>query len=92
MPTKPKEPEITGPSSEPKKPLVQMGTVVAPVVRTATQGISANWLLDGLEVWNLVDLTDKQYGWSLVGLTVFFSWAQNYAEKRAGQRLIGAAE
>lgn len=90
MPTKPK-PEITGPSSEPTPPVVTVGPVLAPVARTGLQGITANWLLDGFEVWNLVDLTDKQYGWSLVGLTVLFSLLQNWSEKVAGRRLIGAA-
>lgn len=91
MPTKPKEPEITGPSSEPKEPVVVTGTVAAPVIRTGVQGIGAGWIVEGISVWHVAELSDRQTVWLLVGLTALLSFVQNLIEKRAGQRLIGAS-
>lgn len=91
MPTKPKEPEITGPSSEPKQPVVTTGTVAAPVIRTGVQGIGAGWIVEAIDVWNLAELSDRQQVWLLVGLTALLSFVQNMIEKKAGQRVVGAA-
>lgn len=90
MPTK-KVAEITGPSSEPKQPVVTTSTVAAPVIRTGIQGVGAGWLVQGIDLWNIANLTDDQQIWLLVGLTALLSFAQNLIEKHAGQRLIGAA-
>jgi hypothetical protein len=84
-------PEITGPSSEPTPPVVTTGPIAAPVIRTGVQGIGAGWLIQGLAIWNLAELTDDQQVWLLVGLTALFSLIQNSLEARAGRRLIGAA-
>jgi hypothetical protein len=90
MPTK-KQPAITGPSSDPKPPVVTTGSVAAPVIRTGVQGIGAGWIVDGIDIWNVAHLSDRQQVWLLVGLTALLSFAQNMVEKRAGRRLIGAA-
>lgn len=84
-------PETTGPSSDPKPPIVTTSTIAAPVIRTGVQGIGAGWIVDGIDIWNLANLSDRQQVWLLVGLTALLSFAQNSIEKRAGRRLIGAA-
>lgn len=73
-----------------KKAIATLGPVAAPVTRTLGQGITANWILDGFETWNIYDFTDKQYGWTLVGLTTFMSWLMNTIEKRNGRKLIAS--
>lgn len=85
------EPEITGPSSEPKQPVVTTSTVAAPVIRTGTQTIGAGWIVQGIAIWNIAHLTDDQKIWLTAGLTVLLSFAQNMIERQAGRRLIGAA-
>lgn len=92
MPTPRKANTVTGPSSEPKAPIVTTGAVAAPVIRTGVQGIGAGWIVDGIDIWNVAHLTDRQQVWLLVGITALLSFAQNLIEKRAGRRLIGAPE
>lgn len=84
--------KVTGPSSEPKPPVATMGAVAAPVVRTGTQAIGAGWIVQGIGIWNLANLTDDQQVWLTVGLTALLSFGMNFSEKYAGRRLIGAPE
>lgn len=92
VPPKKAQADVTGPSSGPKSPVVVTGTVAAPVIRTGIQGIGAGWVVDGIDIWNVAHLTDRQQVWLLVGLTAVLSAVQNLIEKRAGRRLIGVAQ
>lgn len=91
MPARKPEPEITGPSSEPKTPVVTLGPVSAPVVRTVGQAIGAKEILDGFQVWNIYEFTDAQFAWSMVVLTALLSFVTNVLEKWQGRRIVGAA-
>src|SRR4051812_7614730 len=75
MPAKKPEPEITGPSLEPKPPVVTTSTVAAPVIRTGTQTIGAGWIVQGIGLWHIANLTDQQSVWLTAGLTVLLSFA-----------------
>lgn len=89
MPTKKTAPEITGPSSEPKEPMVTLGKIAAPVARTTGQGITAEFIIQGFEVFNIWNPNEAQHAWLVVAGTALMSWITNYLEGRAGQRLIG---
>src|SRR4051794_3428333 len=86
----PIEPEITGPSSEPVAPVVTAGPVTAPVVRTALQGVTGGFMVQGLEVFNLASFTPDQRAWLVVVLTIVLSYVTNFVEGKVGRRLIGA--
>jgi hypothetical protein len=81
--------DITGPSSEPKEPIVTLGPISAPTVRTGGQGGVAWILMEVVEAYNVYDFTDRQWAITLLGGTVFFSWLQNTIEKARGRRLVG---
>lgn len=81
--------EITGPSSEPKEPFVTFGKIAAPVARTGGQGISAEFIIQGIEVFHIWNPDEAQHAWMIVAGTVLMSWITNYLENRAGRRLIG---
>lgn len=83
---------ITGPSSEPKKPVMTLGPVSAPVTRTVFQGIGAKEVLEGFQVWDIYHFNDAQFAWSMVVLTGLFSLGTNLLEKWRGRRVIGAVE
>lgn len=83
---------ITGPSSEPRQPLVTAGKVTTPVVRTAGQG-GVSWVvLELVEAYSIYDFTDRQWAITLLAGTTFVSWVQNVIEERRGRRLVGTAE
>lgn len=81
--------EVTGPSSEPTPPVLTLGAVSAPVVRTGTQLVAGSFIVEGLTAFG-VPLTDAQGKWLGVALTLAVTFVQNLAEKHAGRRLIGA--
>lgn len=83
--------KATGPSSRPTPPVVTLGAVTAPVVRTAGQGGAAWIVMEAIEAYSVYDFTDRQWAITLLAGTTFFSWLQNQIEKWKGRRLIGAA-
>lgn len=84
--------DITGPSSEPRRPVMTMGTVSAPVIRTAGQGGAAWAVMELMEAYNVYEFTDRQWAITLVVGTTAVSWLQNQLEAWRGRRLIGAEE
>lgn len=68
-----------------------MGSTTAPIVRTAGQGGLGALVVQGLQLFNAVDLSADQAIWLTTVLTIIFSALQNFIEKRRGVRLIGAA-
>lgn len=83
--------EVTGPSSEPREPLMTMGKVVAPVARTAGQSGAAWTIMEAVEAYNIYNFSDRQWAITLTIGTVVLSWLQNTLEARSGRRLIGTA-
>lgn len=86
----PVEPEITGPSSEPVKPVVTLGPISAPVVRTGTQLLSGEFIMQGIELFFWEPSVDQRK-WLVGALTLALGFGQNLIEKWRGRRLIGAA-
>lgn len=74
------------------KPLVALGPVAAPVARTGAQGITASFLVEGVEIWNLYHFTPAQLAWTVGVLTPVLAWALNMAERRAGRKVIGTPD
>lgn len=72
-----------------RKPIVTVGAVTAPVVRTAGQGGAAWTIMELIEAYNLYDFTDRQWAITLVAGTVAVSWLQNTVEKWRGRKLVG---
>lgn len=73
-----------------RKPIVAVGPVAAPVVRTAGQGGAAWIVMEMIEAYNVYDFTDRQWAITLLAGTTLVSWAQNMIEKARGRRLVGA--
>ena len=73
-----------------RKPVVKIGPVAAPVVRTAGQGGAAWMVLELIEAYNLYDFDDRQWSITLLVGTTFLSWVQNTIETRRGRKLVGA--
>jgi hypothetical protein len=73
-----------------RKPIVAVGAVAAPVVRTAGQGGVAWIAMEMIEAYNLYDFTDRQWAITLLAGTTLVSWAQNMLEKQRGRKLVGA--
>lgn len=84
--------EVTGPSSEPKQPLMTAGTVTVPVVRTAGQGGVAWAIMEFVEAFNIYEFDERQWAIVLIIGTTIVSWIQNFLEERAGRRLLGTPE
>lgn len=73
-----------------RKPVVKVGPIAAPVVRTAAQG-GVTWIaMEITEAYNLYDFTDRQWAITLFAGTTFCAWLQNMLEHRRGRKLIGA--
>lgn len=70
-------------------PLITMGAVASPVVRTGGQGISAEFVIQGLTEFGIWHPTGGQGRWALIGLTVLMSFIQNQIEAWKGRRLVG---
>lgn len=73
-----------------RKPVVKVGQVAAPVVRTAGQGGAAWIVMEMIEAYNVYDFTDRQWAITLLAGTTFVSWVQNVIEKRQGRKLVSA--
>lgn len=73
-----------------KKPNITMGPVAAPVARTGGQVITGAFLVQGMVAFG-VTLDDAQSAWLAGALTIVVSVAQNWWERRRGQKLIGVA-
>lgn len=88
----PPDPTITGPSNTGPDPVVTLGPVATPFVRTGIQGSVAIGAVRLLTVLPNPDLTISEGDRDLIilALTGAICWVQNMAEKIAGRRLIGA--
>lgn len=86
------EPTITGPSNTGPDPVLTLGPVAAPVARTAGQGVTGGFIVEGLILFDLVHLTTAQATWLGIALTIAVGFVQNVWEKVVGRRLIGAAK
>lgn len=73
-----------------RKPIVAVGQVAAPVVRTAGQGGAAWIVMEMIEAYNVYDFSDRQWAITLLAGTTFVSWLQNTVEKWRGRKLVGA--
>lgn len=73
----------------PKQPVVTVNNPVgAAVARTAGQGITGAFLVDGLLAFN-VDLTQRQTVWLTTAFGIGIAAVQNLIERWRGRRLIG---
>lgn len=73
-----------------RKPIVAVGQIAAPVVRTAGQGGAAWSVMELVEAYGVYDFTDRQWAITLLIGTTLASWAQNTIEKWRGRKLVGA--
>jgi hypothetical protein len=83
-------PTTTGPSNTGPNPVVTLGPVSAPVVRTAGQGGVAWVVMEAMEAYSIYEFSDRQWAITLLAGTTFVSWLQNQIEAIRGRRLIGA--
>jgi hypothetical protein len=72
-----------------RQPIVKVGPVAAPVVRTAGQGGLTWTVMEMIEAYNLYDFTDRQWAITLFAGTTFVAWLQNTIEQRRGRKLVG---
>lgn len=73
-----------------RKPIVKVGPVAAPVVRTAGQGGAAWMVMEAIEAYDLYQFDERQWSITLLIATTFLSWLQNTIEQRRGRKLVGA--
>lgn len=85
------EPAITGPSNTGPDPVVTVGPVAAPLIRTGGQGITGGFIVEGLLLFDLVDFNVQQATWAGIALGFAVCAVQNLWEAKVGRRLIGAA-
>lgn len=86
------DPTITGPSNTGPDPVITLGTVASPVVRTGVQLLSGEFIVQGLDLWDVVSFSSpEQRTWTALALTGLVCIVQNLVEKAKGRRLIGAA-
>lgn len=85
------DPVITGPSNTGPDPVVTLGPVAAPVVRTTGQGLTGGLIVETLVAFDVVHFTDRQYGLALLWAGILLCFVQNVIEARVGRRLVGAA-
>jgi hypothetical protein len=87
------EPVITGPSNTGKDPVLTLGTVTAPVVRTGGQVTLTIAAIRLAEVVPNPDLVISSGDRDLIFgvLILVIAFAQNLIEKTVGRRLVGAA-
>lgn len=86
-----KSQRITDESSAPAEPLVTMGPVASPATRTGLQLITGEFIVQGVEAFDVVALTDTQRAWLVVALGILLAVIQNTLERWRGRRLIGTA-
>lgn len=86
------EPDITGPSNTGPNPVLTLGTVSSPFVRTGIQASLATGLIRLLEVIPNPDLVISSGDRDIIFIvaTGAVCLAQNVVEKLKGRRLIGA--
>jgi hypothetical protein len=73
-----------------RKPVVKVGPVAAPVIRTAGQGGLAWTVMELIEAYHVYNFDDRQWSITLLAGTTFVSWLQNTIEARKGRKLVGA--
>lgn len=73
-----------------RKPIVKVGPVAAPVVRTAGQGGLAFIAMELVESYGLYEFDERQWSITLLAATTFLAWLQNTIETRRGRKLVGA--
>lgn len=61
-----------------------VSTTLANPVRTGVQGGLAWGVTEFLDAFNIVEMDDRQYGVSLLLLTIVFSFVQNLGENYLG--------
>lgn len=71
-------------------PVVTLGAITSPVLRTSLQGITGGFIVQGLEVFGIAAFTIDQRAWLVVALTTVVAGAQNWVEKWQGRKLIGS--
>lgn len=72
-----------------RKPVVQVGPVAAPVVRTAGQGGLTFILMEMVEAYSLYEFDERQWSITLLAGTTFLAWLQNTVEQWRGRKLVG---
>lgn len=74
-------------------PVVPLGSgaVIPALVRTSGQGISAGFLVQGIQLFELVDLTEAQATWLTIALFLLLTGVQNALEQAKGRQLLGRA-
>lgn len=77
------------PKKEPA-PVVTLGPVAAPTVRTGGQLVAGSFIVEGLTVFG-VPLTAAQGKWLAGALTLAAAFVMNMIEKRQGRKLVGVA-
>lgn len=73
-------------------PVVALGPVAAPTVRTGGQVVTGAFIIEGLTVFDLASFTEAQTRWLTVALTLGLAFAQNVIEKKQGRKLVGVAK
>jgi hypothetical protein len=73
-----------------RKPIVKVGPVAAPVVRTAGQGGLTWVVMELIEAYHVYNFDDRQWAITLFAGTTFVAWLQNTIEQRRGRKLVGA--
>lgn len=79
------------PAKKEPAPVVSLGPVAAPTVRTGSQLVAGSFLVEGLTVFG-VPLTDAQGKWLGVALTLTIAFAMNIVEKAKGRKLVGVSK
>lgn len=72
-----------------KQPLVKLGPVASPVLRTGAQGGVTYMVMEAIEAYGLYDFTERQWAITMIIGTGVASLVQNTIEARRGRKLIG---
>jgi hypothetical protein len=83
-------PPIPPPEPAPNLTITNSPTVGAGV-RTGLQVVSGQFIVEGIEVFNIYNFTEDQSKWAAAALTITLAFLQNFLERRRGQKFIGAA-
>lgn len=59
--------------------------------RTGLQLITGNFMVEGIELFGLIDFSEDQSKWVAGFLTILIAFIQNFFEARRNRRFIGAA-
>lgn len=75
------------------QPLVSLtSTVTSNTVRTGGQGITAKFIMDGLQAFHVWSPNSDQAEWTFLALTILLAFVQNMVEKGFGRKLVGVLE